>query len=79
MGRGGSEWENRLTRAVSVAGRRSAVGRVGEEGGQAGVVCVLAGEEGLTLLPRCKEARLRGETSQRVCAEQSWGNPVGLL
>lgn len=51
-----------LTRAVSVGGRCTAVARAGEERGQAGVVGVLAGEEGLTLFTWRQQARIRGET-----------------
>lgn len=55
-----------LTRAVSVGGWCSAVGWAGEERGQAGVVCVLAGEEGFTLFSWRQQAGLRRETGQRV-------------
>lgn len=55
-----------LTRAVSVGGWHSAVAWVGIEGGQAGVVCVLAGEEGLSLFSWRQQAGLRGEASQRI-------------
>lgn len=55
-----------LTRAVSVGGRRSAVAWAGEERGQATVVCLLAGEEGLTLISWGQQAGLRREAGQRV-------------
>lgn len=47
-----------LTGAVSVGGRRSAVARTGEEGGQAGQVRVLAGEEGLPIVSWGQQAGL---------------------
>lgn len=68
-----------LTRAVSVGRWCSAVAWGGEEGGQAGVVCVLAGEEGLFIFSGRQQAGFRGETGQRIGAEQSWRHPVGLL
>lgn len=61
------QWEGRLlTGAVSVGGRRSAVARTGEEGGQAGQVRVLTGEEGLPIVAGGQQAGLRGETDQVV-------------
>jgi len=68
-----------LTRAMSVGGRRPAVARVGEEGGQAGVVRVRAGEEDLPVVSRRQKAGLGGETGQRIGAEQRRRRPVGLL
>lgn len=52
---------------------------VGEEGGQAGVVGVRAGEEGLSLFSWRQQARLRGEAGQRIRGDQSWRNPVGVI
>lgn len=63
---------------MSIGGWRSAVAGV-EEGGQAGVVCVLAGEESLSVLSWRQQAGLRGKTSKRVRAQQSRRHPVGLL
>lgn len=51
---------------MSVAGWCSTVARGGEEGGEAGKVMVLAGEEGLSLFSLRQQAGLRGETGQRI-------------
>lgn len=59
-------WVGALTRAVSVGGRRPTKVRAGKEGGQAGEVCVLAGEEGLALFSWSHQTGLRGETGERI-------------
>lgn len=68
-----------LTRAVSVGGWCPTEVRAGKEGGQAGEVCVLAGEEGLALFSWSHQTGLRGETGERIWTEQTGRHPVGLL
>ena len=55
-----------LTRAAPVAGRGSAVDGVGEIGGQAAVVHLWVGEEGVSLLHRGQEPCVRAEDPQGV-------------
>ena len=55
-----------LTRAVSVRGRGSAVDGVGEVGGQAAIVHLWVGEEGIPFLHRGQEPRVRAEDPQGV-------------